>query len=326
MRRRSSLLAGVLLVLVGSSLAIQPAAAEAAASVDAAGWWWKLQTSPDVLLPGPPSVAEDQLLVQGAPDGAVAIAAIAATLATGDADPVLTLRVAEGGDAGGSGAVLLACQAGSQWQGGGAQAWADKPQPACDTAGVAGMRADDGSTWTFDLSSLQFDDQVNVVLVPGVVEGQPAGANGSVFSLTFEAPTPASIQGSPGSPPPSPTLPEVQGGDLPSTGEVPAFDPPAFGGGSVDLPPVEAALPEAEQGLTPVAPSIQDRSPLLPASVASDPRSEHAEAVGIVILLLGAALVYASARQQQPIGPDGIEGGLARWARPRWGSPPPLRG
>lgn len=323
--RHLVLLAGAVLVVVGSSLSIHPAAAESAASVDAIGWWWKVQTNPDVLLPGPPTVADDQLLVQGAPDGAVAVAALAATLAEGDANPVLTLQVAEDGEVAGADAVLVACQAGSQWQGGGAQPWGAKPQPACDAAGVTGQRADDGTSWTFDLTSLQFSDQVNVVLVPGVVEGQPEGANGSSFSLTFEAPTAESIQASPGSPPPPPTLPDSLGRVTPpDTGA--SFDLPAFDSGAVDLPPVEVALPDAEQGLTPVAPSVQDQAPLLPASTFADPRSEHAEAVGIVILLLGAALVYATTRQQQAIGPEGIEGGLGRWARPRWGSPPALRG
>jgi hypothetical protein len=89
---------------------------------------------------------------------------------------------------------------------------------------------------------------------------------------------------------------------------------------------VEAALPDSEQGLTPVAPSVQDQTPLLPASANGDPRSEHAQAVGIVLLLLGAGVVYATTRQQPVIGPEGIPGGLGRWVSPRWGSPPSLRG
>jgi hypothetical protein len=331
MRRRLTRLAAGVVVLVGSSLALEPVGASGAASIDDSGWWWKLQAGPGLLLPGPPTVAEGQLLVQGTPDGASAIAAIAATLVEGEVDPVLTLAVAEGGDTGGDQAVLLACQAGSQWTGGDAKAWSEKPQPACDAGGVEGQRSVDGASWTFDLSALQFGDEVNVVLVPGTVEGQPEGANGSAFSLTFDAPTSDAIQSTEGalSLPPPPALVDGSGyGDFGSPATSDAFESfeGPIGGGSISLPPVKAALPEAEQGLTPVAPSVQDRTPLLPAAVAVDPRSPHARAVGVLLLLLGGAAVYLTTRRQVPIGPEGVPGGLGRWARPRWGSPPALRG
>ncbi len=329
MRRRLTMFAASLLILVGSSLSLAPARATAAASIDDSGWWWRLQPNPDLLLPGPPNVEDGQLLVQGALDGATAVAAVAATLAPGEAEPVLTLTVAEGGDAGGDGAVLLACQAGSSWVGGHARAWPDKPKAACAEGGVAGARTADGSVWTFDLRALQFGQKVNVVLVPGVVEGQPDGANGSVFSLTFEAPLSDSIQTRAGSPPPPPTEPPTTAGTgglaPPDTGS-PVFESPPVDTGGFDLPPVEPALPEADQGLTPVAPSVQDRAPLLPTSADLDPRSEHARTVGVLILLLGGVAVYLSTRQQAVVGPDGVPGGLGRWSSPRMGSPPPLRG
>jgi hypothetical protein len=325
-RRRMLLAAGVLMVL-GSSLSLDPAQASSATAIDDSGWWWAVQTNPDVTLPGPPTVAAGQLHVEGAPTGATAIAAIAATLADGEAKPILTLAVAAGGDAGGDGAILLACQAGSAWAGGDAQAWPTKPQPACSPGGVQGTRADDGTSWTFDLTALQFNNKVNVVLVPGTVEGQPEGTNGSAFSLTFEPPTADSLQTSAGEPPAPPTTTPLDPGVAPPAGGGGAsFDSPSFDSGGVELPPVEAALPEDEQGLTPVAPSVQDQSPLLPASVAVDPRSPHARAVGILLLLLGAGVVYATTRQQPVIGPEGIPGGLGRWVSPRWGSPPSLRG
>jgi hypothetical protein len=328
MRRRPvTMLAAGALIVLGSSLSLDPAQASSAASIDDTGWWWALQTNPDVPLPGPPTVAAGQLHVEGAPSGATSIAAIAATLAAGEASPVLTLTVAAGGDAGGADAILLACQAGSAWAGGDAKAWPDKPQPACSPGGVQGERAEDGTSWTFDLAALQFNDKVNVVLVPGTVEGQPEGANGSAFSLTFEPPTAESIQTSPGAPPGPPPPPTVDLGVTPPTGGGSVgFDTPSFDGGGVELPPVEAALPDDEQGSTPVAPNVQEQNPLLPASVPVDPRSPHARGVGIVLLLLGAAVVYATTRQQPVVGPEGITGGLGRWVSPRWGSPPSLRG
>ncbi len=327
-RRRLTLLVASLLMIIGSSLSLDPARASGASAIDGSGWWWKLQTNGDVLLPGPPSVAPGQLHVEGVPvDGATAIAAVAATLAPGEAKPILTLKVAANGDAGGADAVLLACQAGSAWTSGDAQPWPNKPNPACNPGGVKGKRSEDGTTWTFDLTSLQFGDQISVVLTPGTVEGQPEGANGSAFSLTFEPPTPDAIQTQLGEPPPPPTTlpPPVDGGAPPADSGSFDFTPPVDSGG-LALPPVDAALPDAEQGLTPVAPSVQAQTPLLPASLPIDPRSEHARAVGIVLLLLGAGAVYATTRQQQPIGPEGVQGGLGRWVGPRWGTPPALRG
>lgn len=328
-RRRLTLVVAGLLMIVGSSLSLEPARASGATSIDASGWWWKAQTNGDLLVPGPPTVAPGQLHVEGTPvDGATAIAAVAATLAPGEAKPILTLTVAENGDTGGEGAVLLACQAGSAWTSGDAQAWPNKPNAACNPGGVAGKRSDDGTTWTFDLTALQFDDKINIVLTPGTVDELADGANGSGFSLTFEKPTADAIQTQLGdAPPPATVSPpiEVGVGTPPADGGSFDFTPPVDSGGVV-LPPVEAALPDAEQDLTPVAPSVQDQTPLLPASVPVDPRSEHARAVGILLLLLGAGVVYATTRQQPVVGPEGIPGGLGRWVSPRWGSPPSLRG
>jgi hypothetical protein len=325
MRRRLALLGGAVALLLGSSLVVDPAAADPAASIDDTGWWWRAQTNPDLLLPAPPTVDEGELLVQSGPEGAMALAAISGTLVEGQADPILTLDVAEGGEIGGDGAVVLACQAGSTWQGGDAQAWPEHPQAGCEAGGVEGEPSDDGTQWTFDLSALQFTDKVNVVIVPGVVEGQPEGANYPTFSLTFAPPTVASLSTTPGEPPttvPPPSDPAVA---PPDVGGGAGFASPPVDSGSIDLPPVDAALPDEEQSLTPVAPSVQEQLPLLPASL-NDPRSKHARAVGITLLLLGAAVVYATTKQTAPIGPEGVTGGLGRWAAPRWGTPPSLRG
>lgn len=323
MRRPRALIMAAACVALGSSLILEPALAADAASIDDSGWWWKLQAGP-VPLPLPPNIAPGQLLVQGAPDGATAIAALSATLLEGESHPVLTLRVAEDGDAGGEGAVLLACQAGSPWTGGDARAWADKPSPACDAGVATGSRSEDGSAWSFDLTALQFGDQVNVVLVPGTVETQPEGANGSVFSLTFEQPSPGSIKTEEGVVPPPP-LPAPAAGPAPPSGDISFdFSPPPPTDDSFALPPA-AALPEVEQGLTPVAPSVQDRNAPLPASVYDDPRSPHAETVGVLLLLLGGGAIYLMTRQRVDAGAEGVTAGLGRWAQVRQGVPPALR-
>ena len=327
MRRRLLLLFAACFLLLGSSLVVDPAQADPAASIDDSGWWWRAQTNPDLLLPPPPNMEEGQLLVQSGPDGALALAAVAGTLVEGEASPVLTLAVADGGDVAGQTAVVLACQAGSTWTGGDAKPWTEHPQAGCKAGGVAGTRSEDGTSWSFDLSALQFGDNVNVVIVPGTAEGQAEGDTYPTFSLTFEAPTVQSLATTPGDPPT--TAPPIDSGALTGpdvgAGVLDSYSPPVDTG-SFDLPPVDAALPEEDQGLTPVAPSVQAGQPLLPASSFIDPRSEHARSVGVVLLLLGGAVVYFLTRQQQPIGPEGIPGGLGRWAAPRWGTPPSLRG
>jgi hypothetical protein len=327
MRRRLLFLLATVFLLVGSSLVVDPAHADPASSIDDSGWWWRAQTNPTLALPAPPNTKEGQLLVQSSPEGATALAAVAGTLVEGQASPVLTLQVAEGGDAGGTDAVILACQAGSNWTGGDAKPWSEHPQAGCEAGGTAGTRAEDGTSWSFDLGALQFSDKVNVVLVPGTVDGQPEGANYPTFSLTFERPTVESLATTPGASS-APALPPIDidaGVTDPGVGAgVDSYTAPDTG--SIDLPPVDAALPDEDQGLTPVAPSVQDGQPMLPASLLVDPRSPHARSVGVALLLLGGALVYFMTRQQQPIGPDGIPGGLGRWAAPRWGTPPSLRG
>jgi hypothetical protein len=326
MRRRLVLLVAAVSLILGSSLVFDPVQADPAASLDDAGWWWRAQANPSVPLPPPPNVAKGQLLVQSSPEGATALAAIAGSLVEGQANPVLTLQVASNGDTGGDAAVLVACQAGASWKGGDAQAWSEHPPAGCEAGAAQGTRSEDGTSWSFDLSALQFTDQVNVVVAPGTVEGQPEGANFATFSLTFEAPTTASIATSPGLPPASALPPLADSAfTTPDVGSGATFDSPPVDSGSIDLPPV-AALPDEEQALTPVAPSVQAGQPLLPASALLDPRRPEARGVGIALLLLGSALVYFMTRQQQPIGPDGVPGGLGRWASPRWGVPPSLRG
>jgi hypothetical protein len=326
MRRRLVLLLAAASLVLGSALVFDPARADPAASIDDSGWWWRAQASDAVLLPGPPNVEKGQLLVQSGPEGALALAAVAGTLVEGEANPVLTLKVADGGDTGGDGAVIVACQAGSTWTGGDAKAWSEHPPAGCEAGGVTGTRSEDGTAWSFDLTGLQFTDQVNVVIVPGTVDGQPEGANYSTFSLTFEPVTVEGLATTPGAPPAPPTSPPIDGGAVtdPGVGAGVGFESPTIDTGSLDLPPV-AALPEEDQGLSSVAPSVQAQQPLLPASFV-DPRRKEAKAVGIALLLLGSALVYAMTRQQHPVGPEGIPGGLGRWASPRWGTPPSLRG
>lgn len=347
-RRLIRLLCGLLAAL-GALVAIGlPALAAPAASIDDAGWWWRAKQGQLGAVPAaPPNVQPGQLLVQGAPDGASALAAIRATLGEDQANPVLTLTVAADGDQGGETAVVLACQTGSSWSGGDAQVWDSKPKPDCSVS-VQGQRATDGSTWTFPVGALQFNNDLNVILVAGTDPTLPAGANGSVFSLTFEKPTTASIQTTGGSAPP-PTFPS--GGSFSngssSTGtfsETGTFAPPV-GSGTFAVSPVSPALPEADQGLTATAPVIQARIPAPVLQPVKALKSDGARALGALVLVLGAAGAWWFGQQAPPLPrklgrfattaasgavPEGSMlpapevGGLGRFARVRTGPPPRL--
>ena len=323
-RRRPALFGGAIALLLGSSLVVDPAVADPAASIDDSGWWWRAQTSPDVMLPGPPTVDEGELLVQSGPEGAIALAAISGTLVEGQANPILTLDVAEGGDVGGDGAVVLACQAGSTWQGGDAQAWPEHPQAGCEAGGVEGQPSDDGTQWTFDLGALQFADQVNVVIVPGVVEGQPEGANHPTFSLTFAPPTVASLSTTPG--------------------EAPTTTPPSD-------PVVTPARRRRRRRLR--QPARRQRRPRPPArrcrparrgAVAHPGGAERAGAAAAAAGVAERSAEQARACRGHHAPPARRGGGVrhnqadgthrsrgrhrwpGRWAAPRWGTPPSLRG
>ena len=121
--RRVGLLAGSLLVAAGA-----PASAATASSIDDTGWWSR--ANQDATIGGAlvfPDVSAGQLLVEGTPEGATAIAALRATLPEGTGQPVLTLHAASA--TGGDTAVLLACQAGSGWTGAHAGAVVGQAQP-----------------------------------------------------------------------------------------------------------------------------------------------------------------------------------------------------
>lgn len=346
--RRLRAVSGAALLVGGALLGLTPSPADAT-SLTQAGWWWRVNdgTLP-AALPAPPTVPEGGLMVAGAPDGATAIAALHFELEEGEGAPVLTLQVAENGDQGGEQAVLAACLTGSAWQPEQAGSWLNKPFPACDQASVTGVRADDGTTWTFAVAPLLSDGIVDLILVPGVDPQLPAGANGSTFQVVFEAPTAASLATSSGAGP-SPTLDLDPSGFAP-TAPADSFAAPAFAGGDLSLPPVAPAssftpsLPEADQGLTATAPVVQERAAPLPVSPIA--AVEDHRVLGMVILALcGAALLW-SAQLPTPAlrrlggvagGSTAVEAsipdpaasplpaaGLGRFARTRTGPPPRL--
>lgn len=332
MKRRLAIVASVLTVLAGVALLIVPASAAPATRIVDSGWWWRLQSGAVAQLPPPPNVEEGMLQVQGAPDRAQAIAAISAELPDGHASPILTLRVAEGGDQGGAAAVLLACSAGSAWTGEDAGRWDSAPVVDCASS-VTGIRSEDGATWTFPVGDLQFEDRLNIILVPGTVEEAPEGANGSTFTLVFEAPTAADIETSEGEtpaanpPPVSPTAPTTSPPAAADDGFVAA--PPPSIPGETPTPQVQGAEPSLEedlQGSTFTAPEREaSTAPALTAANVPESRT-LARLLGALVVLAGLASAFAVLRTDLLAGAAAtaeapVTGGLGRFARERTAEP-----
>ncbi len=340
--RRALLAVGLALTLTGLGLFIGAPRGNAA-GVEF-GWWWKGNPGQQVPVPGgvpvpaqnfpadPPSAPEPPnaaggLMVGALPDGAFAVAAVRAPLNATS----LTLTVAPNGDAGGQVAHLLACAATSPWNPIAAGRWDDKPIVACDLVNgggsVAGIRSEDGTTWTFPVAPLASDGAVDVVIVPAADPTVPAGA-AEPFQLVFQPPTESSFAVGP---------PLSTGGEFPQSS-----DP------STDLTTSDDVSPTIDFGAfggstTPVAApalSSNDQAPVLAAVPAAADADDDgaAKALGLLVMLLGLAAILAATRQPTPAirsltrmgateaapATTKAMGGLGRFAAEREGRPPPL--
>jgi hypothetical protein len=308
-----------------------------AAELTDASWWWFGNQGP-APLPAPPTVPPGGLLVAGAADGAKAIAAVRFTLAEGESNPTLTLTVAENGDQGGEGAVLGACVAGSAWGGGeNGGPWEAKPNAACSTGSVQGIRAEDGKSWTFGVAPLVVSGEVNVVITPGTVA--PDAPVGSSFSLAFAPPTTAALTTTPGESSSSSGLvvdPATDFADEP-VGALGGDVGPVFSADEVTA--FTPALPTSSQGLTPTAPAVRQTT----ASNVAPPKAKgRGSALAFFVLVMAVAVMARLNKVPVPglrrLGPLASSpghlapavaataelGGLGRFARRRTGTPPPL--
>ena len=216
--RRKGFAAAALLALAGTwFLCFAPAVA--AVSAPTSGWWTRLATTTPtdevpagLPVPGPTTpdtlpvgatVPEGQLLVEGAPDGPTAIAAIRWQLDEGESGPSLTLTVGEGSTISPQ-SLVLACRTATAWEppespGG---AWNVRPLADANTC-VNGIVADDLSTVSFGIQPLVSGSVLDIVLTPGKttpaevpagVPQPPADVDGSTFRLLVDAPTPESLE------------------------------------------------------------------------------------------------------------------------------------
>lgn len=317
-RRAGLLLVGVAL---GALAVFGPAAVAAspATAVTATGWWWRAQTGIGPALPPPPNVGEGDLMVGATPEGATAIAAIALTLGDGRINPRLTLTVVPDGDQGGEGAALLACHSGSAWDAAQAGVWDAAPKVDCSTS-VSGIRADNGRSWTFPLGPLQFENRLDIVIVPA------AGADGSIaaFNLIFDGPSASHIETVAGAEPAA-----VPPTDPPATARpavVPGVAQPPVTAAAV-LAPTAPGAPAVEpdrQGNTATAPRVVS-SAAPPIPVVSRSRTA-ARVAGVVAMLIGLTGGYLALAGRLPSGGTAtggapVAGGIGRFRRERTSEP-----
>lgn len=290
------------------------AAAKPASSIDDVGWWSRTNQNAILGSALATDVSEEEMLVEGTPEGATALSAFRATLPPDSRQPVLTLKAtsAVGGDT----AMLLACQAGSGWTGAEGGEWSAKPSPDCAES-VQGVP--EGDTWTFALGPLQFEDQLNVVLVPGLDANSGAG---STFRIVLERPTASSIQVSESNVEPDFEVPDFDSSDFgseesgsggssdeggsfgpPSGTSSPAFSPPSpVTSDELASQPAQAALPADEQGRTATAPALNSSNALPPAPLRAASGSDGGDGrlLGVLVALGAAALLFWTTQLQVP--------------------------
>jgi hypothetical protein len=249
----------------------------------------------------------------------------------GQANPVLTLKIVKNQSQTGTKPIILACQAGSAWQASSApQAWKTHPKPDC-TKSVQGQITPDGSAIVFPVGPLQFNDQLNVILVPGIDPSLPAPANSSQFTLVFQPPTQADVVTSAGPPPPPPAPPAPTSFN-PAPGGAPETSAGSFTAPATSkFTPPAAALPPTQQGQTATAPILDAAtSPVIPVRAADAKDNNNSRLMAILVLLAGAAVAFWSYRTSSAgaFGRRGPEteqiGGLGRFARAREGIAPRL--
>jgi hypothetical protein len=158
-------------VLVAGSAFVGYAGNAGAVSNIQTGYWSSLPASPQT-----PSGGFE---VASNPSGSSAVAALRFSLAPGETPTKLDLKAAQAQPA--SQVAIEACVIAAKsanWQppSGGPGALSSAPTPDCSSGIVGGVLSADGSSMSFDLSSLSFTGQVNLLLEPSQVANPASGA------------------------------------------------------------------------------------------------------------------------------------------------------
>lgn len=346
------------LVLGGLALLVVPMPAQAA-SVTKSAWWYRAKTatptaeSPQPIpggnptlptLPvGPPTIAADQLHVEGSPEGATAIAAFTFTLQEDESLPVLTLKTAPGSNVPPT-AVILACKAAVEWAPPAAEpgAWEEKPLVDCFSS-VQAQINETGDTLVFPLQPLVRGTELDVVIVPGTLPDLPPEANGSAFSLTFTRPSADALVTTKATPATdfSPETDFSEDFSFEPAAPTETFTAP------VAVPTFDATVVTAGPPVAAPALEPQDQAPSVPRTITPQPVAAvdvggAARKLGLVLIALGAVAAYMTSAERPPaemglgrfrrvrtgevVATDGtaVEGGVGRLRRPRVGPTPSL--
>jgi hypothetical protein len=240
--------------LAGTGWAAFAPAASAVSSIQT-GYWSSL--------PAAPQVPSGGFEVGSNPSGAHAVAAIRFTLAAGEAVQTVTLKVAQAQPQ--NQVAIKACPVAprsASWappSGGGPGASSDAPAFDCSGGVVTGTLSSDGTTMSFDLSLMHFEDNtVDIELSPNLVDAPVGGVPGvpsqtdATFDASFQPVTAEQIAvvSSPGSEPPP-----ASAGDSSAGGPAVAPAPAPAPAGSINLPP--ATTTGDATGSAPVVAPVQ---------------------------------------------------------------------
>ena len=213
-------------------------------------------------LPAAPQVPSGGFEVGSNPSGSHAVAAIRFTLADGEAVQTMTLKVAQAQPQ--NQVAIKACPVAARsasWaapSGGGPGALSDAPAYDCSGGVVTGTLSSDGTTMSFDLSFVHFEDNtVDIELAPNLVDAPVGGVPGipsqtdATFDASFQPVTAeqiAVVSAPVSAPPPSSTGNSGAGS--------PAVAPAPAPGGQVNIPPATTTTGDST-GAAPVVAPVQ---------------------------------------------------------------------
>ena len=243
------------------------------------GYWWQAQGDSGVL-PPPPSVPQGGLWVSSNAAGAQAVSAVRFVLDTGESTPI-TLKLKVNSAQPQSQVNLAAYATTTSWSATQAGPWSQRPAYDPASAPAIGALSSDGTTMTFDLSSLAAGPSVNVVIVP---VGAAVSTSGTPAPAPPTAPVPTTAPSAPGLPaPPAPPVTTPVPAPTPAPGS-PTFDVTfspvtsnAIAVASLPLPVENVAPPPtdapavAAPPLTPALPSDTPAFTQSPITVATAP-------------------------------------------------------